>query len=82
MQDKPPHLKRKRYPMPDYVHEALLKEDLMEAYLSRPPYQQNDYIGWIIHAVKEETKQRRLDQMIEELKAGNVYMKMEWKPKS
>gem|GEM_PF-6179740 len=27
-----------RYPIPDFVYEALLKEDLMEGYLARPPY--------------------------------------------
>jgi uncharacterized protein YdeI (YjbR/CyaY-like superfamily) len=51
----------------------------MEAYYERPPYQRNDYIGWINRAKRDETKQKRLNQMLDELEKGNVYMKMEWK---
>jgi uncharacterized protein YdeI (YjbR/CyaY-like superfamily) len=55
--------------------------EVMDAYRARPPYQQNDYIGWITRAKREETKQKRLNQMLDELKKGNVYMKMEWTSK-
>jgi uncharacterized protein YdeI (YjbR/CyaY-like superfamily) len=72
---------RPRYPMPDFIRDALVKNDLMDAYQSRPPYQQNDYIGWIQRAKLESTRQKRLNQMLDELKKGNVYMKMKWKPK-
>jgi uncharacterized protein YdeI (YjbR/CyaY-like superfamily) len=48
----------------------------MEAYRERPGYQQNDYIGWIIGAKQEETRERRLRQMIEELKLGDRFMNM------
>ncbi len=74
-------LKRPRYPMPDFVHEALEKHELMDAYRARPDYQQNDYIGWITRAKREETKQKRLVQMLIELEKGDVYMKMDWKKK-
>jgi uncharacterized protein YdeI (YjbR/CyaY-like superfamily) len=50
----------------------------MNAYLARPPYQQNDYIGWITRAKLESTKQKRLNQMLDELELGGVYMKMKW----
>ena len=59
---------RSRYKMPDYIREALNEHGLMDAYRGRPPYQQNDYIGWITRAKLEATKQKRLDQMLEELK--------------
>jgi len=72
-------LKREIHPMPDFVKDALLKQDLMEAYRKRPPYQQNDYIGWITRAKREETRIKRLKQMSEELAAGDRYMKMPWK---
>jgi hypothetical protein len=36
--------------MPDFIHSALLKRGLLEAYQNRPAYQQNDYIGWITRA--------------------------------
>ena len=73
--------KRPRHPMPDSVRQALVEHNLMNAYCSRPPYQQNDYIGWINHAKKDETKEKRLQQMLDELKRGDVYMKMAYKPK-
>lgn len=72
---------RPRYPMPDFFRDALSAHGLMDAYLSRPPYQQNDYIGWIQRARLETTKQKRLNQILDELKKGNVYMKMKWNPK-
>ncbi len=58
-----------------------MHNDAMHLYNDRPPYQKNDYIGWINRAKKDETKQKRLSQMIEELKAGNLYMKMPYHPK-
>jgi len=75
-------LKRPRYPMPEYVREALLQRGLMGAYHSRPAYQQNDYIGWIIRAQRKETKKKRLDQMLDELERGDKYMNMAYRSKS
>jgi uncharacterized protein YdeI (YjbR/CyaY-like superfamily) len=69
-------LKRKRQPMPAFVKEALREANLFSDYCSRPEYQQNDYLGWINQAKKEETKRKRLRQMLEELKKGGVYMNM------
>jgi len=71
-------LRRKINPMPENIRKILEEKNLMEAYLKRPPYQQNDYIGWIGRAVHEETRERRLKQMIEELELGNLYMNMEY----
>jgi uncharacterized protein YdeI (YjbR/CyaY-like superfamily) len=78
---KTSRLKRPRYEMPDYVRDALQARGLMEAYHSRPPYQQNDYIGWITRAKRQETKERRLIQMLDELERGDTYMKMDWHPR-
>jgi len=72
-------LKRERHPMPDFVLEALNEKGLMSAYRARPDYQQNDYLGWITRAKREETRQKRLAQMLMELEKGDVYMKMVWK---
>ena len=72
---------RPRYPMPDFIRDALNSRGLMDAYRARPPYQQNDYIGWITRAKQETTKQKRLNQMLDELERGAVYMKMKWHPK-
>ncbi len=67
--------------MPDFFRAALNARGLMDAYRARPPYQQNDYIGWITRAKLDSTRQKRLDQMLDELERGGVYMKMKWNPK-
>ena len=72
---------RPRHPMPDFFREALDARGLMDAYRARPPYQQNDYIGWIVRAKLEATRQKRLNQMLDELEKGGVYMRMKWNPK-
>jgi uncharacterized protein YdeI (YjbR/CyaY-like superfamily) len=79
--DKFRNLKRPRYPMPDFVEKALIARDLMEVYRARPAYQQNDYIGWITQAKRQETKDRRLAQMLDELESGDKYMKMSYRPR-
>jgi len=67
--------------MPDFIRDALNARGLMSAYLARPPYQRNDYISWITRAKLELTRQKRLDQMLDELEGGKFYMKMKWSPK-
>ncbi len=62
--------------MPDFVKVALEERNLMSAYKERPAYQQNDYIGWINRAKRQETKDKRLSQMLDELQQGGVYMNM------
>ncbi len=51
----------------------------MDDYRARPPYQQNDYLGWINRAKRDETKQRRLAQMVDELRHGDRYMNMPYR---
>ena len=72
---------RPRYPMPDFIRDALNTRGLMDAYDEHPPYQRNDYIGWITRAKQAPTRQKRLDQMLDELEKGGVYMRMKWNPK-
>ena len=71
---------RPRHPLPAFVREALAERGLADAYATRPPYQRNDYIGWIAGAKQAATRRRRLDQMLAELGAGDRYMKMPWRP--
>jgi hypothetical protein len=80
MKAAPSKLKRPLHPMPPFVRKALTSGGLWKAYRSRPPFQQNDYIGWITRARREETRTRRLEQMLAELEDGTRYMKMEWRP--
>ena len=74
-------LQRPRHEMPDFVRRALLEYGLMEEYRSRPPYQQNDHIGWIMRAKRQATKEKRLAQMLMELERGDKYMNMDYRPK-
>jgi len=74
-------LSRPIHPIPDFVKEALDQNSLWEAYRARPPYQQNDYIGWIARAKRPDTRFKRLNQMLDELRRGDLYMKMEHNPK-
>lgn len=74
------NLTRPIYPMPDFVEEALNNHGLTGAYCARPAYQQNDYIGWINRAKRPETKLKRLNQMLDELRTGGIYMRMSHPP--
>ena len=78
--NKTSNLKRDLEEMPEFVLSALESQSLIEAYRERPDYQQNDYLGWINRAKREATKQKRLEQMLDELRQGGVYMKMEHPP--
>jgi uncharacterized protein YdeI (YjbR/CyaY-like superfamily) len=71
-------LTRTRHQMPNYIREALTERNLIDAYHERPDYQQNDYIGWVTGAKRDETKEKRLVKMLEELKGGKLYMNMKW----
>ena len=71
-------LKRPLHLMPDFVREALGRKELMASYEARPAYQRNDYLRWIASPAREPTRRKRLDQMLDELKRGDVYMNMKW----
>ncbi len=62
--------------MPDFIKNALQERKLVEAYNGRPEYQRNDYISWIERAKQEQTINKRLSQMLDELEAGGIYMNM------
>jgi hypothetical protein len=64
--------------MPAWIRQALVDAGLMDVYRRRPPYQRNDYLGWIISPKLETTRARHLEQMLAELKKGDVYMNMPW----
>jgi uncharacterized protein YdeI (YjbR/CyaY-like superfamily) len=74
-------LKRRVYEMPEFIAAALREHKVGKAYEARPPYQRNDYVGWITRAKLEATKQKRLNQMLSELKGGKLYMNMQYNPK-
>lgn len=65
--------------MPAFVRTALSKRDLLAQYRARPDYQRNDYLRWIAQAKREATQHKRLDQMLDELDRGDVYMNLAWR---
>jgi len=64
-------------PMPADVRDRLTEADVMSDYERRPRYQRNDYLGWIARAKRPETREKRIRQMLDELRSGGVYMMME-----
>jgi uncharacterized protein YdeI (YjbR/CyaY-like superfamily) len=74
------HLTRDIQPMPDDVREALEQRGLTADYEARPAYQRNDYLAWIARAKRPETRRKRLEQMLDELARGGVYMNMPHHP--
>jgi uncharacterized protein YdeI (YjbR/CyaY-like superfamily) len=69
-------LKRRRNPMPRDVAASLRSAGLRSAYAARPAYQRNDYLWWIGAAKRDTTREKRLKQMLSELKSGKAYMGM------
>lgn len=74
-------MKRALVPMPEDVRRALVENGLAPANEARPPYQRNDYLSWITRAKREDTRMKRLRQMLDELREGDRYMNMRWKPR-
>ena len=66
--------------MPDDIRTQLEERGVMELYKVRPFYQRNDYLAWIGRAARLETRRRRIEQMLDELEQGGVYMKMDHPP--
>ena len=66
--------------MPGFVKGALAARKLTDAYQARPEYQQKDYLIWIQGAKLQDAKRKRLDQMLDELEKGNLFMAAPWTP--
>ena len=75
--DKKGNLKRDLVEMPEDVKRALEERGLRADYDARPAYQRNDYLAWITRTVRPDIRQKRLNQMLDELKKGGVYMRMD-----
>jgi hypothetical protein len=69
-------LTRKIQRMPAFVRQALTGAGMTARYRERPAYQQNDYLAWIGRAVRPETRQKRLAEMLDDLRRGDRYMGM------
>ncbi len=71
---------RPAQPMPDDVRDELARAGVADDYAARPWYQRNDYLAWIGRAKRPETRRKRIDQMLDELREGGVYMGMDHAP--
>jgi uncharacterized protein YdeI (YjbR/CyaY-like superfamily) len=69
-----------KQPMPGHVRAALQKRKLMEAFDARPAYQRDEYLKWMSSAAGPAAKQKRLDQMLDELENGGVFKGEPWTP--
>ncbi len=69
-------LKRKLNALPEPLQTTMQEHGVLDDFYQRPAYQQNDYIAWIERAKKPETREKRIQQMLDELEQGGVYMKM------
>lgn len=75
-------LKRAVNPMPPDILATLRESGLLREYEERPPYQRNDYLGWILRAKKKETREKRVETMLRELATGDLYMGMSYHQKN
>jgi len=66
--------------MPDDVEAALRARRLIDDYEARPFYQRNDYLARIGRAKRASTRLQWLEQMLDEIEAGGVYMGMTHEP--
>jgi uncharacterized protein YdeI (YjbR/CyaY-like superfamily) len=63
-------IKSKALPVPPAVKKALAGNATAKAVFEKmPPSHRNEYVKWISEAKKDETMQRRLDQLIPKLLA-------------
>jgi regulator of extracellular matrix RemA (YlzA/DUF370 family) len=65
---------------PDFIRGALESRGLVDAYGRRSAAQRDHYVRRILRAVRAETVQKRLDEMLDELE-GDLYMKKHWMPR-
>jgi bacteriocin resistance YdeI/OmpD-like protein len=67
-------------PMPGNVKAALAKRKLTDAFAARPDYQRNEYLKWIALAAGPAAKDKRLQQMLDEVENGGLFKGEPWTP--
>lgn len=68
-----PVSKDKKVVIPPYIKKALEEGEVLKKYEALPYFKRKGYVEWIEGAILPETKQKRINQMVEELPRG-VYM--------
>lgn len=64
--------------MPGDVAARLDAAALPAACDAPPPCQRKDDLGWIARARRLETREQRLAQRLDDLRAGDIYREMTW----
>lgn len=59
--------------IPQEIQNILIQQNIVEQFKKRPPYQQQGYIKGIVEAKRLTTKEKRIHQMIDELKVTHLY---------
>lgn len=72
--------KDKTVVLPLYIKKALQQSKLLDAFEKQIYTYRKGYVHWIEQAKQEETKQRRIAQMLREVKSGKEYMGMQRAP--
>jgi uncharacterized protein YdeI (YjbR/CyaY-like superfamily) len=75
MRNKKGALRAKAPEMPADVKLELEQRSLRADFDHRPSYQRTDYLNWITRAERNEIRQKRLKQMLDELEKGGVFMR-------
>lgn len=73
-------LRRPTHHMLADIEKMLTEHRLRNAYDDRPAFQRNDYLTWAGRAKRPETRTKRVNQMLRELKEGGMYMGMQHPP--
>ena len=64
-------VKRAELPIPEWFHQALAGSPrALETFQSLAPSQQRQYAAWVLSAKKDETRQKRLAEVLARLEAG------------
>jgi hypothetical protein len=67
-------------PMPGNERGALANRKHTDTNDDRPHEKQQEYLKWIAAAAGPTEKQKRLDQMLEEIEKGGVFKGEPWTP--
>ena len=73
--DKKGNTRRVTSEMPADVKLALEENALRADFDHRPAYQRNDYLLWITRSSRADIRLKRLNQMLQELEKGGVFMR-------
>ena len=63
-------LRTREYEITETVRDFFIKEEVYETYKNLTLGYQNQYLEWLLSAKKEETRERRLVEAVEKLRAG------------